>query len=127
MSDDVEREIVLPAASDEVWEAITAADEIGEWFGAEADDDVRPGGRVTFRWPDGTKREAVVQRVEPGERLVYKWLPYEVSPDGRLVERTPSTVAFELEPTADGTRLRVVESPAQPVRPVARFRALARA
>ena len=50
----VEREVVLPASLEEVWPAVSQSEQISAWFGAEAQLDLRPGGRGVFRWRDGT-------------------------------------------------------------------------
>ena len=94
---EVEREIVVPEAPDEVWEALTEPAQLEEWFATEVELDARPGGEGVFRWGDGDERRAVVRELEQGERLVLDW------DDG-------GRVAIELEPSEDGTRVRVVET-----------------
>jgi uncharacterized protein YndB with AHSA1/START domain len=94
---EVEREVVVPEAPDEVWEALTEAARLEEWFATEVELDARPGGAGVFRWGDGDERHAVVREVEEAERLVLDW------DDG-------GTVVLELEPVVEGTRVRVVES-----------------
>src|SRR6186713_2810895 len=54
--DTVEREVTVPATPGEVWPAVTQSDEVSAWFGADAQLEVRPGGRGVFRWRDGTER-----------------------------------------------------------------------
>lgn len=94
---EVEREIVVPETPDEVWEALTEAERLEEWFATEVELDARPGGEGVFRWGDGDERHAVVREVEETERLVLDW------DDG-------GTVVLELEPVVGGTRVRVIES-----------------
>ena len=94
---EVEREIVVAEAPDDVWEALTDPDRLEEWFASEVELDARPGGEGTFRWGDGEERTAVVRELEEAERLVLDW------DDG-------GSVVIELEPIVDGTRVRVVES-----------------
>src|SRR6185436_19450927 len=48
--DAVEREVTVPATPGEVWPAVTQSDEVSAWFGADAQLEVRPGGRGVFRW-----------------------------------------------------------------------------
>ena len=108
---EVEREIVVPEAPDEVWEALTEPERLEEWFATEVELDARPGGEGVFRWGDGDERRAVVREVEEAERLVLDW------DDG-------GTVAIELEPVVEGTRVRVVETSPQ-VAPALELRALA--
>jgi uncharacterized protein YndB with AHSA1/START domain len=97
---EIVREIVVPEQADEVWEALTEPERLEEWFATEVELDARPGGEGVFRWGDGDERHAVVREIEEAERLVLDW------DDG-------GSVAIELEPVVDGTRVHVVESSPQ--------------
>ena len=96
----IEREIVVPAPPDEVWEALTEPDRLEEWFATEVELDATPGGEGVFRWGDGEERRAVVREAEPGERLVLDW-----DDDGATV--------LELEEVEGGTRVHVTETAPQ--------------
>jgi uncharacterized protein YndB with AHSA1/START domain len=93
----IEREIVFPATPAEVWEAITEAERLEEWFATEVELDPQQGGEGIFRWGDGDERRAVVREVEPEERLVLDW-----DDDGEVI--------LELEEVEGGTRLHVTET-----------------
>ena len=93
----IRREIVLPAERDEVWDALTDADRLEDWFANDVELDLRPGGGASFRWANGEERHAVVTEVEPERRLAFDW-------------EDEGTVEFTLADDADGTRLVVVES-----------------
>src|SRR5688500_8353666 len=69
----VEREVVLPAPADVVWQAITDAEELSGWFGAEVELDPRPGGAARFVVDGGDVRRAVVEAVEPERHLRFVW------------------------------------------------------
>ena len=99
---EVTREIVLPAAPEEVWEALTDPERLSEWFANDVEFDARPGGRGVFRWDDGETRHATVDELVPGERLGFAWT------DGNGAE---SHVTIALEEAEQGTRLLVVETP----------------
>ena len=94
---EVEREIVVPEGPDEVWESLTDPERLEEWFASDVELDARPGGEGFFRWGDGEERLVVVRELEEYRRLVLDW------DDG-------GSVAIELEPVVDGTRVHVVES-----------------
>jgi uncharacterized protein YndB with AHSA1/START domain len=94
---EVTREIVFPDPPDEVWKALTEAEQLEEWFANDVELDVREGGDGVFRWDDGEERRATVLVVEPGERLVLDW-----ADEGE--------VEFTLEVVEEGTRLLVRES-----------------
>src|SRR2546423_14566186 len=86
---EIEREIVVPEAPEEVWEALTEPERLEEWFATEVELDARPGGEGVFRWGDGDQRRAVVRELEEAERLVLDW------DDG-------GSVVLELEPMVAG-------------------------
>jgi uncharacterized protein YndB with AHSA1/START domain len=93
----VERDVFLPTPPDEVWEALTEAEQLERWFANEVELEAEPGGRARFRWDNGEEREAVVEEIEPERRLGLRWA------DGGFV-------TLELDEAVGGTRLRVVES-----------------
>jgi uncharacterized protein YndB with AHSA1/START domain len=94
---EVTREIVFPVSPDEVWEALTEAEQLEEWFANDVELDPHEGGEGVFRWDDGEERRATVVVAEPNERLVLDW-----DEDGE--------VEFTLEEVDAGTRLLVRES-----------------
>jgi uncharacterized protein YndB with AHSA1/START domain len=97
---EVEREAVLDAPADEVWEALTDERLLSEWLAEEAELEPVPGGRASFRFADGSEREGTVIRVEAERELAFTW--------ARPGE--PETeVELTLVPLISGTRLVVVE------------------
>jgi uncharacterized protein YndB with AHSA1/START domain len=106
MTDRIERELELPAPSDEVWEALTDPERLANWLADEVSFDLRPGGDASFRDGD-TFRRGWVEEVSPpdnesaGGRLAFWWAS----------DDEPATrVELILEPAPGGTRLRVVET-----------------
>jgi uncharacterized protein YndB with AHSA1/START domain len=109
--DKIERETVINAPVERVWELITEAEHVGRWFGdAGAEIDLRPGGAMVLRWADaGTSRGRVVA-VEPRTRFAYRWAPFKDPGGEEPVEGNSTLVEFTLQAEGDATRLRVVES-----------------
>jgi uncharacterized protein YndB with AHSA1/START domain len=105
--DRVQREVVLPAARDDVWDAITRPERLAEWFGGEIEIDPAPRGRVSHRGPDGTVRAGFVLSADRPFRLTFWWCPEhaEDPDDGSRVE-------FVLLEHPEGTALTVTEFPA---------------
>ena len=95
----VERETILDAEPERVWEALTDDSLLAEWFADEARLDPWEGGEVEFACEDGERR-GTVQTVEDERELSFTWRR-----DGEGV----SLVTFTLEPVEVGTRLIVVE------------------
>src|SRR4051812_12733480 len=110
MSDAVTREVVLPADVDEVWEAITDPERMADWFGADVELDLQPGGRAVFHGDDGAVRGGVGEEVAPGHRLSYRWWPHQADdPNPGAPKQTRVELTIEAVPS--GTRLLVVEAP----------------
>jgi uncharacterized protein YndB with AHSA1/START domain len=99
MSERVQRELILPASPEEVWEAITGPC----WLADEVHLELRPGGEARFKDGDGV-RSGWIEGVRAPEHLIFWWCDDE--------EDAPaSRVELKLEPAPDGaTRLRVVEA-----------------
>jgi uncharacterized protein YndB with AHSA1/START domain len=97
---EVEREVLLEAPPDEVWEALTDPAQLEEWFANDVDFDVERGG--VFRWDDGDLRYAVVEEADPARRLAIRWW------DATGGEE--SEVVFTLVAVPEGTRLVVTET-----------------
>jgi uncharacterized protein YndB with AHSA1/START domain len=102
----IERTVTLPTHLDEAWELLTQPDELATWLGDDVVLDPTPGapGRVLER--DGTDRSLVVEHVDHGRRLSWRWWV-----DGADPDVTGSRVEITLSPTTDGTLVRVIEQP----------------
>jgi uncharacterized protein YndB with AHSA1/START domain len=107
---DIEKEMLLPASPNEVWESLADAERLSEWFGADVDGSVEPGEVLTFTGPDGAQRRAIVEFAEPAQRLVFRYLPFERAPDGRSRRRESSRVAILVEPFDGQTIIRITET-----------------
>src|SRR5262249_20267121 len=103
----VQREVVLPAGRDEVWDAITRPERLAEWFGGEVDIDPVPRGRVSHGGPGAGVRRGFVLSADRPFRLTFWWAGEEDDAGG---EGTRVEFVF-LEPRG-GTALTVTESPA---------------
>jgi uncharacterized protein YndB with AHSA1/START domain len=96
----VERETLLDATPDEVWDAISSESRLEEWLADEVELDLVEGGDAVFRFED-EERRGTVERVEEGSGLAFTW--------ARPGE-PPSLVELTVEALPAGTRLVVVES-----------------
>ena len=108
MQDTIERTIEIPAGIETVWSALTTADGIREWFGDEAEVDLRPGGEARFGWTEyGSSSHAIVVAVMRPHGFSYRW----AASGSDRADTGPSTlVEFTLSSTDDGTRVTVRES-----------------
>jgi uncharacterized protein YndB with AHSA1/START domain len=103
------REVTVDAAPEVVWDALTTSDELEAWFAAEAEMDLRVGGAIRFRWPDGTERRGLVVDVDRPYRLAFRWRELRTSATGLAVTDT-TVVTFTVEAEGNGTRVTVTES-----------------
>jgi uncharacterized protein YndB with AHSA1/START domain len=109
--DSIEREVMIDAPVERVWELVTQAEHLGRWFGdAGAEVDLRPGGAMELRWSEHGSSRARIEAVEPPRSFAFRWAPF-TDPGGTDPSDGNSTrVEFSLVAEGDGTRLRVVES-----------------
>ena len=109
-TDRIERDVLIAAPVDRVWELITSAEHVGRWFGdAGAEIDLRPGGALSLSWREHGTCYGRVEAVEPPHRFAYRWL----STIGSRAEPAPgnSTLTeFTLAAEGEATRVAVVES-----------------
>jgi uncharacterized protein YndB with AHSA1/START domain len=102
MTNTIRKEILMPQAREQVWQAITDSSSLAEWMYPN-DFEPRVGHRFTFRVPpnpkvgfDGLVVSCEVLACEPPSRLVFSWSA------GSIVD---TQVSFRLEPDAGGTLL----------------------
>jgi uncharacterized protein YndB with AHSA1/START domain len=100
----VERETLVEASPEEVWEALTDEDRLEEWLAPEVELDPIEGGEIAVR--DGSEeRSGTVESVEEQERFAFTWTrPGEGE----------SFVEFTIEGLPGGTRVTVIETPIGP-------------
>lgn len=105
MLEQIERELIVDATPEKVWEVVTSSG----WLAADVQFDLVPGGEASFSSEEWSKQGWVEEAVAPGSaddgdagRLVFWW-----STDGEPATR----VELTLQPEDDGlTRVRVVEA-----------------
>jgi uncharacterized protein YndB with AHSA1/START domain len=110
MDDPITREVTVDASADDVWDALTDPAELAAWFGADAEVDLRVGGAIRFRWPDGSERRGLVIDLDPPRRLAFRWRELRAGAAG-LAAADATVVAFTLDADDRGTRVTVTESP----------------
>jgi uncharacterized protein YndB with AHSA1/START domain len=124
-SDRIEKEVVLRAPIERVWQAISNADEFGKWFGVRFDGPFAAGESVTGVITPTTVDEDVARMqepyagksdtwqivaIEPQRRLAFRWHPYGVESGVDYSHEPTTLVEFTLTETDEGVLLRIVES-----------------
>jgi uncharacterized protein YndB with AHSA1/START domain len=101
MIDTIEREVLIAAPIERVWDVITRPEHMGRWFGdagAEQEGDV-----IRMRWEKHGEAELRIVRSEAPRAFAYRW-------DANIKGIGDTLVEFTLAPEGDGTRVHVIES-----------------
>jgi uncharacterized protein YndB with AHSA1/START domain len=114
MAERIEKTVELKAPIDRVWRALTDPAEFGAWFRVRLDGPFAVGeittGQITY---EGYEHYRWVSRTteldESRRRLAFTWV-HPLDPANPRPGDPSTLVEFELEPTPNGTRLRLVES-----------------
>ena len=100
----VERDTMVEASPEEVWEALTDEDRLEEWLAPDVELDPVEGGEIAVTDGD-ERRTGTVETVEEDERFAFTWTrPGEGE----------SFVEFTIEALPGGTRVTVIETPIGP-------------
>ncbi|WP_245651384.1 SRPBCC domain-containing protein [Streptosporangium amethystogenes] len=104
----MEREIRIDAAPEIVFDVVSRPEHIKMWWSDDASFEPAPGAVGELVWDDRAVVESItVVDVDPPRRFAIRW----IAPDGQLPDADNSLlITFELEPSGDGTILRLTES-----------------
>jgi uncharacterized protein YndB with AHSA1/START domain len=121
----IEKKMVLKAARDRVWRAISDSTRFGQWFGVEIDGPFVAGQDVVGRIaptkvdPDvarlqepytGKTWRVRVERIEPMRLFSFRWHPYALDPGHDYSAEPMTLVTFELAEVEGGVLLTITES-----------------
>jgi uncharacterized protein YndB with AHSA1/START domain len=101
MQDTIEREILISAPIERVWEIVTTPEHMGQWFGDAGAS--RSGNVITMAWEKYGEADLEVVREDAPNTFAYWW-------DANVKEAGRTLVEFSLSAEDSGTRVRVVES-----------------
>jgi uncharacterized protein YndB with AHSA1/START domain len=101
MDDDVTREATLNVTPAEAWRSLTEPEGLATWLGEALELELRPGGDLRLRLPDGEERSGWVEVVEPEHRLAFWWAHG---------DEDATRVELGLEESGTGTLVTVTES-----------------
>ena len=104
-SQSIEREILIAARPETVWELLADPRQAVRWMGQSATFDLRRGGRYRVEVIPGNVASGEFVEIDPPRRLVYTW-GWETGRASASVPPGTTTLVFELEPRGEGTLLR---------------------
>ncbi|WP_020392380.1 SRPBCC family protein [Kribbella catacumbae] len=104
----LEREIRIDAAPEIVFDVVSRPEHIKMWWPDDASFEPVPGSVGEVVWGDRAAVEVIkVVDMDPPRKFTFRW----VAPAGQVPDAGNSLlVTFELEPSGDGTILRLTES-----------------
>lgn len=123
--DRIEKQAVLDAPQERVWQAISDAGKFGEWFGVEFDGPFEAGREVTGRiTPTRVDREVAkmqepyagmpfafrVDAVEAPNRIVFRWHPFAIEKGVDYSAEPMTAVTLALAEMEEGTRVTITET-----------------
>ena len=124
-TDRIEKKILLRAPRERVWRAISDAKEFGSWFGVAFDGPFTQGARLTGKITPttvdaevakmqdpyaGKAFEFTVERIEPMQRISFRWHPYAVELGVDYSKEPTTLIEFELAEATGGILLKISES-----------------
>ena len=124
-TDRIQKEILLHATRERVWQAVSDAKQFGAWFGVAFAGAFVEGARLTGKIvpttadPEiaklqephaGAPFEFVVERIEPMRIISFRWHPFAVEPGVDYSKEPTTLIVFELQEVPGGTLLTISES-----------------
>jgi uncharacterized protein YndB with AHSA1/START domain len=104
-----ETQLEIAAPMEDVWKALTEADELTRWFPLEAKVTPGPGGSVEMGWPlQNTVWDSRIEIWEPNRRLRSVGVPRDAG--GSSEKLTPLVLDYFLETSGGKTILRLVHT-----------------
>lgn len=108
MTDRVEHEVFVRAPIERVWSLMTQAEGLAGWYAFDgAEVDLRPDGRLVFRWKEHGAFFGRIVQVTPPTYLSFRFVGH--VPDVEPRAGNSTLVEFHLARHAEGTRVQVVE------------------
>ena len=114
LQDTINKEIVIDAPRERVYDALTQADKLSQWFPDAVEGEIKPGERPVFDFGEYGRHSAYVVATDPHSYVAYRWIPGSIHvPHGFIgdVLTQPNTLCeFHLDEIPEGTRVRLIES-----------------
>ena len=125
ITDRIEKQVLLRAPRERVWNALTDVREFEKWFGVRFDRPFAPGARIrgvlvgttvdaevarAQRQHAAVPFEITVDRIEPERLFSFRWHPFAVDQTVDYSKEPTTLVEFVLEDAPDGVLLIVSES-----------------
>lgn len=108
--DTIERELMLEANIDKVWDAITNPEQLSQWFGDTADIPLLAEGEpIVFGWGDDLSK-GIIQTVNPPNVFAFRWQSSRLGRSAEFSGEYSTLVTFTLTAIPTGTHLHMIET-----------------
>ena len=137
-TDRIEKQVLLKASRERVWQAVSDSSCFGSWFGVDFDGPFVEGEKLTGRIVpttvdaevaamqkpyENTAFEWRVEKIEPMRRISFRWHPFGIEKNVDYASESMTLVVFELHDAPGGILLTVTESGFDKLPPERRARA----
>lgn len=110
MQDKIERQIIINASKEQVYEAIADPSKITSWFPDDIEGTLDEGEQPILNFGEHGKTQILVVAKEPHDYFAYRWVPGANHFIGNVEEAKTTLVEFKLTENSGTTTLTVTES-----------------
>lgn len=110
LQDSIEKEIIIKAPQETVYEAITSPERITAWFPTAIEGTLNVGDRPVLDFGEHGKNQIYVESAKPHEYFAYRWVPGSKHFIGDVLTQQNTLVEFTLEAIDGGTKVTLKES-----------------
>jgi uncharacterized protein YndB with AHSA1/START domain len=108
--DSIEKEILINAPQEKVYQAITDPAQITAWFPNAIEGSLDVGERPILDFGEHGKNQIYVQDAKPYEYFAYRWLPGSKHFLGDVLSEANTLVEFFVESVESGTKVTLKET-----------------
>lgn len=106
----IEKEIVIKASQQEVYNAITDPTRITEWFPEAIEGSLAVGDRPILDFGDHGKNQIYVEAARPFEYFAYRWIPGSKHFVGDVLTQVNTLVEFDIHDVNGATKVILKET-----------------
>jgi len=110
IQDTIQRELVLRAPKERVFNAIADPTQIVKWFPDKVEGKLAKGEKSVFDFTDYGRVAIHVVASDPHDYFAYRWVPSVGASENDPLQQANTLVEFRLEDVPEGTRLKLTES-----------------
>lgn len=110
MQDKIERQIIINATKEQVYEAIADPSKITSWFPDEIEGTLDEGEQPILNFGGHGKTQILVVATKPYDYFAYRWVPGANHFIGDVTEAKTTLVEFKLAESSGATTLTLIES-----------------